>query len=383
MKLREFLKGLTLDELKEIGRELRGVSVFNGTGRKFLEKKIIENLTSLDYLNKMIEKMEKTCNIALTQLVYFNFCSDSQSLSVLRKKGLVYQEMLVPEDIKELLKDCLYHKIRKKYSREWEVRQTPFMNLILLTGLIQRDEIKIKKLKNNGLKPSLNAEYKEAYRHLQGTFLKLLIDFLENQGIVYWVEKDMVINKVEFKKWVKKDNFTKFELLYRWLDSKNIKVLKMVSALSKLQINFEDWIDIRVIIEEDILKTKEAIEKLGLIRFKEIDENYYVKLTPEGWYYINRIYPDYWYNECVLISADFEVLIPHDFDPNLIALLDMYGKLKENDYFLVFDIEPTNLNEEFIENDQESYRTFIRELKLKSVYMPQVVDYELSEFLRT
>jgi len=225
--------------------------------------------------------------------------------------------MQVPDDVRKLLEECLYPKVVKNISKKWVVQQTPFLNLILLTGLMQRDEIKIKKLKDNSLSLKISAENKNAYHNLERVWLELLIKFLEIQGVVYWEAKWLQVNRSELLLWAKKDITAKLELLYNWLITRNRKVFEMVSALSKIQDNFNNWIDMDIFIEEDIPYTKEVIEKFGLISFCKTKDHGFVRLTPEGWYYSKGIYPSYWYYKSILISADFEVFIPHDYDRHL------------------------------------------------------------------
>ncbi|MCF8012533.1 MAG: hypothetical protein K9L56_14780 [Clostridiales bacterium] len=378
MRLIKFLNELDMEELLELARELR-VSIFKDSVRSYFERKIVEKLTRLDYLNKIIVKLDKPCITTLAQLVYFGTCSNKKYLDVLRKKGLVYKDMQVPDDVKELLEECLYPKISRSIRKKWEVKETPFLNLILLIGLMQRDEINIKKLKNNSSKSKIKAENKNAYSNLERD-RDLLINFLEHQDIVYWKDNILLINRPELLLWNKKDNATKFELLYNWLRAKNKKVHEMVAALSRIQNDIDDWIEIDVFVEGDIPYTKETIEKFGLVSFCKIKDQGFVKLTPVVWYCIKGIYSSYWYSKSILISADFEVFIPHDFDPNIISLLDKYGQLKDFDYFLVYDIDPSNLKKELLYQESKSYQMFIEELEIKSDTMPQVVDYELRNF---
>lgn len=378
MKLKECLKELDIGELKELATEL-SISVFNDAVRSHFERNIIKKLTSLDYLNKIIEKMDKPCVTTLVQLVYFGDCNDRRYLNDIRKKGLVYKNVQVPNDISKLLENCLYPKITKNYNKLLEVKQTPFLNLIILIGLFMRDEIKIKKTKKNRLSIKINTENKEVYYTLDKKLMKLLISFLDKQYAVYWEDNLLIVNRSELRKWIDKDDSIKLELLYKWLRKKNKKVLEMVSVLGKVQKNYEDWIDMNVFIEGEIPYTKESIEEFGLIYFEKIHDHYFVRLTPEGWYYIKGTYPEYWCNKSILISADFEVFIPHDYDPNIIYLLDKYGQLKDNDYFLVYDIDPSNWEKGLVYQDYKSYQMFIKELETKSISMPQVVGYELKK----
>ncbi|KAB2953710.1 hypothetical protein F9B85_03570 [Heliorestis acidaminivorans] len=377
MKLMELLDEMDIEEVKKLALELGGISIFKDTVKVYLEKKIFEKLTNLHFLVVTIEKMDESCIITLTQLVFFDDCKNKNHLEPLRKKGLVFRDMQVPDEIKELAREYLQSKIRKTFSKQLEVKQTPFLNLILLVGLIKRNEIAIKRLKNNKLNIKLKVENKNVYYHLEKELIPLLISFLEFQGLVYWEENSLLADRAALIKWINNDNFTKLELLYNWLKPGHEKLFKLISILSQIQDDLESWIDLKVFVESDIPHTVEAIEKFNLIRFLKMNKRGYVKLTPEGWFYIKGIYPSHWYSKSILISADFEVYIPHDFDPNLISLLDKYGQLKDNDYFLVYDIDPINLNRN---QDRKNYKSFINELEDKSSAMPQVVSYELNNF---
>lgn len=382
MELRGILNGLSYSEVREraIELEINGAIHYNDESAKhFLIKNIVAKLTSLDFLEKLIKRLDAPSIITLSQLVYYEGCTiNANSLEILKKKGLIYNGKQVPDDVKIILQECLYPKIRKQINKKWEIRQTPFLNLIILAGLLQRDEISVTKTKKNVLRINIR-ENKKAYQFFEQDRLKLLIQCLETQGVVHWEEARLCVDHIKLITWIKKDNQNKFQLLYGWLNSKFSKVFNLMSALSKVQVELEDWINMDIFI--DISLSKDSLENFGLISITKIEDHYYARLTPEGWYYTKGVYPDYWYNQIVLISADFEVFVPYNFDPNLINLLEKYGILKDNDYFLVYDIDPANLKKELLIHECQNYQAFIHELKLKSIAVPQVVDYELNNFL--
>ncbi|MBP1924302.1 hypothetical protein J2Z76_000155 [Sedimentibacter acidaminivorans] len=107
---------------------------------------------------------------------------------------------------------------------------------------------------------------------------------------------------------------------------------------------------------------------------------YYVRLTSEAWYYIKKECPNYWNSKNILISADFEIFIPYNYNHEVIFLLDRYGELIDNDYFLVYKIDFDYPKNDLLFLNMEDFQILIKELKNKSLFIPQVVEYEFNKY---
>ncbi|QNO13516.1 hypothetical protein HYG86_01405 [Alkalicella caledoniensis] len=381
MNLNEFLDRLNRSEIEELATNLE-VGIFNDCVRGFLVRRIKEKLTCKETLRKKTEVLTEPCLKALNQLVYFNKVENQEQLDGLRETGLIYKDKEIPIEIKELIKEILYFKIHTKDYNYIEGSQTPFLNLIILINLLLEEKAYVRKAKKKTIEIKFYNEALSIDTYMRTLeFLELLVKFLLDKGFAQWKDKDLAVDKFKLLEWSSKETVTRLETFYQSILYKNKKVSDMLTSLSKVQQNPEDWISNDVFLNSDIPNSRDMVEKIGLISFSRTKNGHYMRLTPEGWCYLNGEYPKYWHEKKVLISADFEVFIPNNFDPSLIDLVDSYGDMKKNDYLLVYDIDPNDRKEKIASHNPDKFKKLIEELEAKSTFMPQVVGYEFKKRL--
>jgi len=182
---------MTLGMIIELARELR-VSIFKDTKKWFLECEIFDKLTNTEYITKSLDNIDRPSSLAIAQLIYFGNCIDYSKLSIFQKKGLVYNDMQIPDDIKNTIKESIYQKIMSRFEEQLYINQTPFLNLMLLLRLIQRNEIVIiinKKRFNHKFTTKDNTLYEHLEKYLQD-----LLKFLMSLGILYKQDKEVSVN---------------------------------------------------------------------------------------------------------------------------------------------------------------------------------------------
>lgn len=165
---------------------------------------------------------------------------------------------------------------------------------------------------------------------------------------VYYINSGNVINwNKRFSKYERITSFYNFVLNKLGIEYLNYEL----HQLSKLKINENKWLDIRL-LNNCVLKDdykRQLLEEIGLLRCTENEDNVFVHLTFEGWFYVTKEEPYYW-KEKNIITSDLQVYIPFNYDPEIISLICNYGNLDEYEYLIIINLDEDNHDSNFDRN---------------------------------
>ena len=367
MNCREHLAQFPLHKVRLIAEQLR-VTLPETASEAYIKHCIVNILTNWDELYKRVLKwvdrneQDKWC---LRQLLFTG--RTIINTSCLEKYGLVLNKE-IPDDVALLLKD----KLRKELVQEFDLPGT-FLPSAYLQMLLIVNTIKTEK------KPMTSG--------------KLLKTLGKKFGFLDIQLADTLLSYMELRRIVSKDDKKNFKLCpnYNELFSDVVKLLNLYDDLydrlfeeyglrdlewflkkvSEIQQDDNEWICVDVF--RDVSRAAPLWEKgsntFGLFNIHIEKGKYFVSLNPDGWYLSKRQRPLAWGEKSILISADFEAFLPHNFDPVVIMEFIKNCHLRVVDYLAVFEV-PLDTKWHFSDH-------FINLVLDNALHLPDVVRYEL------
>lgn len=359
MNLKELLSNEGEVRLNEIAIRLKCIDARERYlfTRRFLIEKIFEGLHR--FVDSIIIERERD-NILLNEAVILDLkrlClgvepSAYESVLFLKDLGMVFERNVVAYDIK----DKLLKKLRLDYTYSTDgtattvVKHTPFLSLFMVLDLVRKgkiaskDTISLLNINNN----------------------QKVIRYLRKEGIIN-NSTDLQINEHIFRKWLEPSALIGFYQFY--LEAEYSNALGILNTIYLMQVDYNMAIKKKDIVQ--ILETNYALlqrlEELGLVLQLIIKDETYIMLSNEAWFLLSGKEPVQWANDNLIVTTDFELFVPYNFNPFKVSLIGSFGQLvnkivndipvkkkysrgkKSNnkskkelntsDYFLIFNIE--------------------------------------------
>ncbi len=366
LNLKDCLNNAEDAQIKAISRAL-GIDPDNAMGIEWLKKDIVRYLLDWRRLELyVIRQIPYEKNYRPLHQIAFGGHTDNPGL--LSKFGLLYNNAM-PDDLQLLVRDNLRSIVLKNLKNEPDsYLHSTFLKLVLLLNHFHHQEKSLKNTKNNRYKifDMLKIEHSIGEK---------IITYLYDKSLLIGKEF-LCLNDISYKQWHETPQLERHRDFYQSiLPSSRLKNYWIFfRELAEAQgDNFEFWIPSYVFLDSS-LGAQKALTSLGLLRIKEDNGNHYIQLTPEGWYLMAQKYPTYWQNKQLILSADFEIFVPSDFDPFIIEIIMNNSTLRDIDFLLIFDFptDETNLIKKF------------RQILLdNAVHIPDIVRYELENNITT
>ncbi|WP_066309224.1 hypothetical protein [Bacillus sp. FJAT-29814] len=370
MNLEEALLTLEVQEIKTIAKELE-VHIEDNFTKRWYVIKVCEKLLNFSYLmNTVFPKMSNDSLNSLFKFVFTGVPPKNENRKELSKFGCMVNNT-VPED----LFSVLWQNGRSLVVSELpdiKHRFTPsyFLRCIQLL-LYMKEEKVIHETKKRFVKELNKIEQALFITNNDSNMIRRLFSYLISEKLVLRENKKLYFNENIFSQWKLEESHERLKRYYNYqADSYNI--FELLSTIGKLQDRREEWV--RLAYVPSITLGPEKAQTLGLARYVTYNGKMYIQLTPEGWFLIKGETPLEWLDNNFIVSADFELFIPHTSNPLLILDLYPFCTLKENDYFMVYDMNI--FDENLFITHQKKYRYFYNMLKKRSRYIPEVVKYE-------
>ncbi|OBR90025.1 hypothetical protein CLRAG_36170 [Clostridium ragsdalei P11] len=378
MKLHEYLSQLDIRAIEIIGNNLEVIDNYDMKekfSKSYMIKLIVnDRLLNANYLYKLLDnkaKVEFDYEVLenIKKITFGINVKNQNNIDQLAKCGLIFDGQHIPEDLRKLLIN--------RYRKELVVnlknpviynKHTPFLKLILFVSRIYYNE---KVLINTG--KLYNYNYK-----------KIIISYLLSKNLITYVEnKYITLNINNYDSWIKGKKGIINEFYSYFFKSKSkLKVKELFYRLMSIQVNIEEWIDVKKIkwlLKEYTEEVSFALEIGLIIKCKEDEE--YIQLSNEVWNMFSKDTFDKYNNEEIVITPDSEVFISYKDDPLFILMMSQFGKLKNeisnDDYFLVFDISVSSVKSSQI--GDYTYKKFLRNLKTRCNNIPDLVCEQLIE----
>lgn len=329
-----------IDMLQYADEELvRNIALYHGLGNKHERFKkghyislITGLLTDIERLKsrvfKMMEKEE------LDTLVKFALKSEitrKQYIKKLTDKGFFINGSM-PNDVKEII-ECYGRSFAVNQIKDPPIRKQASkltVSLLLLSFFKEKQSytypIKKYHKKNNQISSEL------MLTNSQSKWVEELIKGFIGQNFLFREKNKLFVNLTAIQNLEQEDVYLRIKNFY----SKE-RYVRYLEKIGSLQQSFNEWVDVDFLpsVTVDI----DHLSELGLLRLINQNERTLVQLTPESWYLVKGQYPDYWSSNEIILTADSELFIPSDYDPFIISDFSGFCKLKDNEYFLVYDID--------------------------------------------
>jgi len=362
LNCKEYLDIMPEKNLRKIAEMLR-IALPGKSSLNYIKYSIGKVLCDWDSINskimKWLDKEDKEC---LLQLV-FTSRTNCNTLQ-LSHFGLIHNDIM-PNDVVMLLQKNLRNEITCQCSLPDKFLLSALSQLLLLLDFVSEND---KVISKDQLLKMMSAKYCFVDQTLCGN----VISYLEYKSLISYPKKKKL--KVDPRAREKLFGIPEnaFFDFYVWLFKKYRleDMLWFVGKVSEIQGEMNEWVSTKIFSDvRQSTSLREAGLKMGLFTLVEKDKMSYLRLTPEGRFLVTKKYPPYWQEKRVIISADFEVLVPHNYDP--FAMLELFRncRLKEVGYVLVFDILQED-NVKFSEN-------FLDIVLNRSLELPDVVRFEL------
>lgn len=375
MNLTEALNQLDQSAIISIAKELKIMNENDCFSKNWMISRIANKLTSINYLRQFV--FPCISSEVQKEMIFSSYRSQSLSevsIRELSRFGIVINKK-IPSDIQEEIRKKSRTYVIKVFAEEPEnVMYTPFLKCMLfLSYVVKAQQFVCKQTKNDKFvrKAIQNLYFGEEDRVWMYKYLDYFVcsGVLKKQASRYNIDVDGLLV------WKKRDMATNLKRFYQKLSS-NFS-LSWLQSVGQYQENQEEWIDINILSIEN-LGYSFAI-RFGLVEQIEKENRNFVRLTPEGWCLAKGISHPSWNENSFVVSAGFELFIPYHIDPFLIMEIGCALPLKDNDYFLVYDLMSLQEEQKYSvcgDNRQISY-TILN----KSMYIPDVVRYDLEQFM--
>jgi predicted transcriptional regulator len=359
---KEALTQLNDKQLNSILNKLQ-IEPFKGASKQWIAKEITAFYQDTKKFRRLIPSLgEKTIN----DLILFSHIQkpfNYEQVQLLNDYGILVKGEL-PYDLKDRIIEWSRSMFVKTFSmKSEEAQHSFFLNCVLLLYFFEREiNMKLTRRKNDRNVRRLAEElimYKE-------TVWKAL-NALVLSGLVLKTKDLYELNTSVFIKWKKEPIDTVLESFYR--EQAGNRVILFLGKISEYQQKPEEWVDMTVISNTSI--EFDRSRQLGLIQVHKNSGKTYIQLMPEGWYLTKKQIHPLWSQEPILVSASFEIFVPFLYDPFVLFELLPVCRMKDSNYFLVFDIELGQVK------NKKVLREFYHTLVGNSSVIPDVVNYEL------
>lgn len=337
--------------------------------RIYILEKMNDYLLNFQKSYWIYEKISPISKKALYQIIYDGITIYPGQLMEIQKYGVCYNGV-VPDDLRSMLRISFRNNvIRRIPDYQHKVLISYFSKAVhLLRIVLLNQSIKLNFSKKKQVEKFLNSNNFSCEVRL----FKNMIDYFLKSDLVSYENNKLIPNPREIIEWFNSypNNFID---LYQWiLDNVVPEVMSLVKTLAILQKDSSEWVDIEVL--PATISTNLSIakcEKTGLLEFAEISNYHFVQLTNEGWFFAKKDIPPTWLEKNLLVSAAFEIFIPYNYDRLVFNYFSLYGSLKSNDFYSVFDLDLPR-------NGYQIKKEISTLLEQKARYIPEIVRYELS-----
>ena len=376
MNLEEALMELEEQEIKTIAKELEVHLEDNFTKRWYVIK-ISEKLLNFTYLEKSL--FHKMSNSSLNSLFIFVFTGvqpKKECRTELSKFGCIVNNT-VPDDLySELWKNGRSLAV----SELPDIKEgfTPSMFSRCIQLLLYLKEVKvIHDTKKRFIKELDKIELALCISNDDRTLVKGLLSFLISEKLVVRENKKLYFNENVFSQWKLEESHERLKRFYSYQKDSN-NIFEYLSHIGKLQERSEEWVRLNYL--PPITLGPEKTQTLGLAKYVTFNGKSYIQLTPEGWFLIKGEAPVEWLVNNFIVTADFELFIPHNSNPFLFLSFYPFCTLKQNNFFIVYDMNIFDDN--LFASHEKKYRYLYNMLKKRSRYIPEVVKYEFETKLK-
>ncbi|USK32547.1 hypothetical protein LIT25_18365 [Bacillus sp. F19] len=376
MNLEEALQGLDDETIVGIAKKL---SLFvEGVKKHWYISKIVDFLKNMEKIsNRIFPYISNETVNSLFMHVYSGRSLSEKQIKELEQYGLLVNSIL-PKDLKELLwvdgrglvvKDL--DEIKTKTNQSLMLKFVLVLLYLREQGSIFHSGKRYDKQINKMIE---TLQFDESERNL----LKDLIQYSLEMNLLQKQKNKVYFNEVEFIEWKMRDSedfindFYKKKFVSR-------QTFYLLNSISRLQVNKNEWVNISY-LPPVTLGLEKGVE-CGLLNITEQENVTYVQLTPEGWFLAKGERHEVWSEKNLIISSDFELYIPHTYNPFILLDIFPFATLIENDYFIIFELTVFDNDEKLSDSKKNNYRYLYNVLKRNSRYIPEIVSYEFERVL--
>ncbi|MCF8567677.1 hypothetical protein LLE49_23440 [Alicyclobacillus tolerans] len=268
----------------------------------------------------------------------------------------------MPDDVRLMLQRAFRQTIISKFPQyKSPSRHTPFLQCILLLDLLQKQEKRSIGMRTRKFRTELKT------RGLEANIVPRLIHKLQMLDLIETQKSHLFLHEQQYRLWLETPMHTRMNQYYQ---SELSNPPEMILKVVELKAEPDEWLCL------DMLGTRigsvvegKALLEMGIVEFKEVDMQTYGRLSNLGWYLYFQREPHEWAQPMILVSADFEAFVPHNYDPEAIEYLLHISKLKNTGYFLVFDLNVVASKET---------KSLMELLNKRAMAVPDVVRFELT-----
>ena len=346
-----------------------------GITKTIMIERIAANLLHRNGIQRVLGRLDEACVTALRQFILIGANPQEKHVDRLLQFGLVIDGQ-VPDDLAEVCCPLFVKQVLRQFPAISEpCMPSTFLKTVLIAVAIHKNaSAKTTHSKKNCLKNVA----KSALLPHDDYSVHCALDYLESEKMVTWLKYEnryCLAATPELLAWFHNDTLKNLRYFYSWIihKTKMQSADKLVVSLGRLQETSNSWIEKNVFSDMMRGLSMDWLYRLGLIRFWQPNQHEtYIQLTPEGWYLSTSKYPLVW-EKGLQISADSEIFVPHNYDPMIVALMNMFCKLTANDYFLVFDLDELHIRGSRI----YSLTTFLEAIQTRCEELPSVVQYQI------
>ncbi|HEF5063586.1 TPA: hypothetical protein SAQ65_002576 [Bacillus cereus] len=372
MKLIDALNELERVDLINISKELMLASDTPFV-KSWLVRQIVSRLTDVKQLCAYV--FPHLSNEVKVEWIFH--CFNSAELSIVSKEELMRFGLVInndtPSDIKELIQVAGRSYVIKVFSDERiKIVHTPFLKcMLLLSHIIKLGNFECKQSKKDRF--VREATQSLFFEDTDRMWIYEFLTYFVRTGILHKTEKMYSVAEDELIVWKKRDIVTTLKRFYKQLNHQFS--LSCLQSIGQYQKQPEEWIDMGIIDFKN-MGYRLALQ-YGLIEYIEISGRTFVRLTPEGWCLAKGESHPSWNIQNFIVSAGFELFIPYNYDPFVMLEIAATFQLKDNQFFLVYDLMPLQDKTKIIELKNIQQISYI--IMNKSPYIPDVVRYELEQ----
>jgi hypothetical protein len=372
MRLEDYLNGMKKNNpeaVREIANELNALP-FEGCTIIYLIPRIVGCLLNHEKLDQILQKLSDVTTESLRKKIFMGTTIPPACERQLKPYGLIYDGN-IPSDIALILKKKWMSYYVQRFPRKLDpITPSAFLKLVLLLGMVQKEgTIRLNKGNRRSYESQLQKLNKRLYLDEEDAFIPYVIDYLKQINLIHWHKEKRIVPMTEnIKKWFAENKTENIKQFYGWLKYR-VYAPEILNLIKELGMNQEDqdvWINTDF-FDKELLHSANVGSQLGLVRLIRYRQKTYIQLTPEGWFLAKEDIPPSWKSRDLLLSADFELFIPYNYDPFFIAEVHSFGELRSNEYFVVFDIDPMN---------KVHKGDFFDQIKNVCRYIPDVVRYD-------
>jgi hypothetical protein len=372
--LDEYLRQSSDEKIKQLALQLKKMQKDDKFVRNHLINEIKSVLINFRSLHlRHLQFFEENQLVGLTQLAFKGETEHRNLRYNFASLGLLFEETM-PDDIQEMIRENMRERVVRTFSGFKEhTAPSLFLKLVLFLELIRKDKVSLndkrneknfaKMLQKLHLKPDGESD------------LKTLIKYMLKKELAVHENKRFILNEGNFSLWKKRSQVENLQDFYSDIISRS-SVKYYLKSIAEIQRSPEEWVDIDYL--PLFIREYDVTRDLGLARLTTQEGKHFVQLTPEGWVLTKGSMAPSWKDRNIIVSADFEVFVPHTYDPYVALEISRFCRLKENDYFLVYEIDDFSGLNSLVKNEFESFSSILFEF---SRHLPNVVNYEIKSAL--